>query len=72
MDLRRVWISAARRAFGNGENSLNVRKSEEASLAVARHLGVFAGFEAPADGVGMDAQKRAEIPRPMMTFFWNS
>lgn len=46
--------------------SLNVGKSEEAALAVAGHLGVFAGIEPPADGVGMDAQEWAEIPRPIM------
>jgi len=72
MDLRLVWISAARQVFGNCENPLNVRNREEASLAVAGHLGVFAGFEPPADGIGMDAQKRAEIPRPIVVFLGDS
>ena len=67
-----VWVPAARQGFGDCENSLNVRNSEEASLAVAGHLGVFAGIEPPTDCVGMDAQERAEIPRPIVGLLGNS
>jgi len=58
-----VRVPAAGQVFGNRENPLNVGKREEASLAVAGHLRVFASLETPADRVGMDSQERAEIRR---------
>jgi len=67
-----VRVPAARRVFGNSENPLDVRKREEPSLRVAGHFGVFAGFEPPADCVGMDSQERAEIPRPILVFVGDS
>jgi len=69
---RLVRIPAARQVFGNSENPFNVRNREEVSLAVAGRLRVFASLETPADCVGMDAQKGAEIPSPIMVFFSNS
>jgi hypothetical protein len=69
---RLVRVPAAGQVFGNSENPLNVRKREEASLAVAGHFGVFAGFEPRTDCVGMDAQERAEIPRPIVVFLGES
>jgi hypothetical protein len=67
-----VWISAAGQVFGDGENPLNVRNREKASFAVAGHFGLFAGFEPPADGVGIDTQKRAEIPGPIVVLLGDS
>ena len=67
-----VWISTARQGFGDCKNSLNVGKSGEASLAVAGHLGVFAGLEAPPDGGRVDAQERGEVPGPIVGLIKNS
>ena len=67
-----VRVPATRQVFGNSENPLNVRKREEASHAVAGHLGVFASLETPADRVGMDSQERAEIPGPIVVFLGES
>jgi len=69
---RLVGVPAARQVFGNSENPLKVRKREEASFAVAGHFGVFAGFEPPANCVGMDSEKRAEIRRPKVVFLGES
>jgi hypothetical protein len=72
MDCRLVWISTAGQVIGDGENSLDVRNREKASFAVTGHFGVFAGFEPPADGVGMNTQKRAEIPGPIVVLLGDS
>jgi hypothetical protein len=69
---RLVRVPAAGQVFGNSENPLNVCKREEASLAVAGHLRVFASLETPADRVGMDSQERAEIRRPIVVFVGES
>jgi hypothetical protein len=54
-----------REVFGNCENSFNVGKGEDPPLAVAGHFRVFAGFETPTEGVGVNAQERAQVPRPV-------
>ena len=65
-------ISGIRKVFGDCDNSLDVGESEDPPLAVAGHLRVFAGLETPTEGVGVDAQERAQVPRPVAVLLGDS
>ena len=72
MDFLPHRISGLSEVFGNCENPVNVGKSEDPALSVSDHLGVFAGFEAPTERVGVDAQQGAEVPCPIVVLLRNS
>ena len=65
-------ISGIREVFGNCDNPFDVGESEEPPLTVAGHFRVFAGFETPTEGVGVDAQEGAQVPCPVAVFLRDS
>jgi hypothetical protein len=67
-----LQISGIRKVFGNCDNSFDVGESEEPSLAVAGRFRLFASFETPTEGVGVDAQERAQVPCPVSVLLGDS
>lgn len=72
MDLLPPRLSELSEAFGDCENPSNVGKSQDSSLPVAVHFGVFAGFEMATDGVGVDAEERAQVCCPLAVLLGDS
>jgi len=72
IDLLLDQVSGLSEVFGNCENSFDVGKNEDPPLAIAGDFRVFAGSETPTEGVGVDAQERAQVPCPVAVLFGDS
>jgi hypothetical protein len=50
------------------DDLFDVGEREQSSFPIPWDFGVFAGFKAPAEGVGADVEKKAQIPGTVMVF----
>jgi hypothetical protein len=57
---------------GQFKNSFKIGKGEYPPLPVAGHFRIFARSEAPANGVGIETQQRAQVTCPVAILVWNS